>query len=153
MWNAIKENNNPGNPYYLKMYLERNKYNFRTFNQARNNIGSDCHKLVELPPNFCQLVRFEALHIKGNNMSLLDEMSVNDAITLYYEKHHAIRQGDMTKLLELKNKCPELFDKEKDEQLRDIIEYAKAFQDSDRYKELRQMELKGKLSVISNDTK
>ncbi len=84
-------------------------------------------------------------------MKFLDEMPANDAISLYYEKHHALRQGDMTKLLKLKKKCPELFDKEKDEQLRDMIEYAKAFQVSDRYKELRQMELKEKLSVISND--
>jgi hypothetical protein len=84
-------------------------------------------------------------------MESLDEMPVNDAITLYYEKHHAIRQGDMIKLLELKNKCPDLFDKEKDEQIRDMIEYAKEFQASDRYKELRRLDLKDKLSIISND--
>jgi hypothetical protein len=55
-------------------------------------------------------------------MQILDEMPVNDAIALYYEKHHAMRQGDMKRLLELKNKCPEIFDKEKDAQIRDMIE-------------------------------
>lgn len=47
-------------------------------------------------------------------MKSLDEMSANDAIALYHEKHQAIKQGDMMKLLELKNKCPELLDKQKD---------------------------------------
>ena len=84
-------------------------------------------------------------------MKSLDEMPVNDAIALYYEKHHAMRMGDMTKLLELKNKCPEIFDKKKDAEIRDMIDYAKAFQSSDRYKELHRLELKKKLSVISKD--
>jgi hypothetical protein len=57
----------------------------------------------------------------------------------------------MTKLLELKMKCPEIFDKEKNAQIRDLIDYAKGFQASDRYKELRRFELKEKLSVISKD--
>ena len=78
-------------------------------------------------------------------------MPVNDAIALYYEKHHAMRQNDLTKLLELKNKYPEIFDKEKDAQIREMIDYAKAFQASDRYKELQRLELKEKLSVISKD--
>lgn len=84
-------------------------------------------------------------------MKSLDEMPVNDAITLYYEKHHAMRVGDLTKLLELKNKCPEIFDKKKDAEIRDMIDYAKEFQSSDRYKELRRLGLKEKLSVISKD--
>jgi hypothetical protein len=83
-------------------------------------------------------------------MKSLDEMPVNDAIALFYEKQHAMREGNMMKLLEIKNKCPEMFVKEKEAQLADMIEYAKAFQESDRYKELRRMELREKLSVISN---
>ena len=85
-------------------------------------------------------------------MKNLDEMSVNDAIALYYEKHHAIRQGDMVKLLEIKRRCPEIFDKEKDAQISDMIEYAKIFQASDRYKELRRLNLKARLKVINNDS-
>lgn len=81
-------------------------------------------------------------------MKSLDEMPVNDAIAMYYEKHHAIRQGDMKKLLELKSECPDLFDKKKDHQLRDMIEYAKEFQDSPRYKELHRQEIKKRLSVV-----
>ncbi|HZW61127.1 MAG TPA: hypothetical protein VFF04_02790 [Candidatus Babeliales bacterium] len=84
-------------------------------------------------------------------MKVLDDMPVNDAIALYYEKHHAMRQDEMKKLLELRNKCPEIFDKEKDAQICDIIDYCKAFQETDRYKELRRMELKEKLSVIPNE--
>lgn len=85
-------------------------------------------------------------------MKPLDEMTVNDAIAMYYEKHHAIRQGDMIKLIELKNICPDIFDKEKDAQLREMIDYAKEFQASDRYKELRRLEIKEKLRVIINNS-
>ncbi len=81
----------------------------------------------------------------------LDEMSFNDAIELYYEKHQAIRQGNMIKLLELKKKCPDIFDEKKDFEMRDMIEYAKAFQASDRYKELCKLEMKEKLTVISTE--
>lgn len=84
-------------------------------------------------------------------MNSIDEMSINDLIALYYEKHHAMRQGDMGKLIELKNKCPELFNKEKDAEIHDIIQYAKNFQASDHYKNLRRLQMKEKLSVISND--
>lgn len=84
-------------------------------------------------------------------MSLLDEITINDAITLYYEKHHALRQGDMAKLIELRNKFPDIFIKENDIQIRDIIEYAKQFESSDRYKELLKLEMKKKLAIIKND--
>ncbi len=84
-------------------------------------------------------------------MQSLDDMPVNDAIELYYEKHHAMRQGDLKKLLELKNRCPEIFDKEKDEQLRDMIDYCKEFQETDRYKELHRMELRKKFSLVKNE--
>ncbi len=62
-----------------------------------------------------------------------------------------MRECNLTKLLELKNKCPEIFDKKKDAEIHDMIDYAKEFQSSDRYKELRRLELKKKLSVISKD--
>ena len=84
-------------------------------------------------------------------MQSLDDMPVNDAIALYYEKHNAIRHGDMIKLLELKNRCPEIFDKVKDEEIRDMIDYAKEFQATDRYKELNRLELRKKFSVINNE--
>ena len=86
------------------------------------------------------------------NMKSLDEMPVNDAIALYYEKHRALRQGDMKKLLELKNQCPEIFDRKKDAEIRDMIEYAQEFQKTDRYKELSRQIVREKLSVINNDT-
>jgi len=50
-------------------------------------------------------------------MKTLDEIPVNEAIKLYYEKHHALSMGDMSKLIELKNTCPDLFDKEKEKQI------------------------------------
>jgi phage anti-repressor protein len=84
-------------------------------------------------------------------MQSLDEMSANDAIALYYEKHSAISKGDMMKLLELKNKYSELFDKQKDVEMRDMIEHIQIFQDSERYKDLRKIEIKKTLSVIYND--
>lgn len=79
-----------------------------------------------------------------------DDISEEQTIAFYYEKHHAIRNGDMTKLIELKKLCPIIFDKAKDNQIREIIEYAKQFQASDRYKELCRQELKSKLYVINN---
>lgn len=84
-------------------------------------------------------------------MQSLDEMSANDAIELYYEKHNAIKQGDMMKLLGLKNKYPELFDRQKDAEIRDMIEHIQIFQGSERYKELRKIEMKKTLSVIYYD--
>lgn len=84
-------------------------------------------------------------------MSSLDELPANDAIKIYYEKHDAIRQGNMMKLLELKKICPEIFDKTKDAEIRDMIEYAKEFQASDHYKELKRRDLKSKLTLIKNE--
>lgn len=84
-------------------------------------------------------------------MSILDEMSVNDAITLYYEKHNAIRHSDMAKLRELKNQYPQLFDEQKDAEIRGLIQYAKSFQTSDRYKELRKLDVKSKLKIVTNE--
>ncbi len=83
-------------------------------------------------------------------MKSLDEMSLNDAIMLYYEKHDALLKGNMKQLIELKNTCPDIFDKEKDSQIREMIDYAKAFQTTDRYKELRRLCLKEKLTIVNN---
>ena len=85
-------------------------------------------------------------------MQSLDEMLVNDAIALYYEKRNALRQGDMVKLVELKKQCPELFDKEKYDQIGEMIMYAHEFQKSDRYRELNQIVMRERLSVINNDS-
>lgn len=79
---------------------------------------------------------------------VLDEMPVNDVIQIYTEKHDAMHQGDMVKLLELKNKYPCLFDKEKDAQIYNMIRYAEAFQGSERYRELKRIEMKEKLFII-----
>ena len=84
-------------------------------------------------------------------MQTLDDLPIDLAIELYYEKHHAIRQGNMSKLIELKKQYPEIFDKVKDREIRDIILYAKKFQQTDRYKELRRLALQEQLSVIQND--
>jgi|GEM_PF-3360340 hypothetical protein len=83
-------------------------------------------------------------------MRSLNEMSVHDVIMFYYEKHHALRHGDMEKLRELKNRCPEIFDKANEAQIESMIAYAKAFQATDRYKELCRLELKSKLLLIRN---
>lgn len=85
-------------------------------------------------------------------MKSLDDMPLEEAIALYYEKHHAIKKGDMTTLLVLKQKCPELFEKENDTRIENIIHHAKTFQASDRYKELCRLELKKALSIIKNDS-
>lgn len=82
---------------------------------------------------------------------VLDDMPINDAIEIYYEKHSALRDGNISKLISLKKKCPDIFDKEKDDQLRDMIQYAQEFQASPRYRELWRQEMREKLSVIKRD--
>lgn len=84
-------------------------------------------------------------------MKTINQMPFNEVIQLYYEKHFAMREGDMAALLEIKKKCPELFDKEQDTMIRDMIIYAKEFQASDHYKNLKRKELKKSLSIIKND--
>lgn len=70
---------------------------------------------------------------------ILDDLPINDAIELYNTKHSTLRHGDIMKLIDLKNQCPDIFDKEKDGQIYDIIMYAKKFQKSHRYKELQRI--------------
>jgi hypothetical protein len=83
-------------------------------------------------------------------MISLDDMPVNDAIKLYYEKYNAIRQGDMNQLLVLKKKCPELFIKEKDEEIRVMLFCIQIIKDSPHYKELGRREAKAKFSVVES---
>ena len=78
----------------------------------------------------------------------LDDMPINDVIELYNEKHRALHQGDMTKLISLKNQCPDIFDKATDDQIRDMIQYAQEFQGSARYRELQRQEIRKRLSII-----
>lgn len=82
-------------------------------------------------------------------MKLLAGMAINDAIIMYYEKHYALKQNDLTKLIELKKKCPEIFDKKNDAQIRSMIEYAKKFQTTELYKVLYQLRLKEKLVIVT----
>jgi hypothetical protein len=90
--------------------------------------------------------------VRNYYMQRLDEMPVNEAITMYYEKPDALRRGDIVKLLELKNKCPEIFDKIKDAEIFDMIEYANEFKKTDRYNELSRQLVKDTLSIINNDS-
>lgn len=80
----------------------------------------------------------------------LDEMPISQAVKLYYEKHKALKEGDMIKLLEIKKSCPELFEDTKEAELCDTIFAVEVFRASPRYKELRKQDLKEQLSVISN---
>ncbi len=83
---------------------------------------------------------------------ILDEMPVNDVIAIYKEKHHALCHGDIVRLIELKKECPEIFDKEKDCRIRDLIQHAKAFQESHRYGELKRQAMKEKLTIIKRSS-
>lgn len=55
-----------------------------------------------------------------------DSLTTHRAIEIYYEKHHALRHGDLVTLISLKKQYPSMFEKEKDAQIRDIILQAKA---------------------------
>jgi hypothetical protein len=84
-------------------------------------------------------------------MQPLDDMPLHTAIKLYYEKHQAIRQGNLEKLISMKQQYPQIFNKEKDKEIRDLILYAKEFQQTVRYKELRKLVLQEQLTIIHND--
>lgn len=74
-------------------------------------------------------------------MQSLYGMPIDQAIELYYEKHHALRHGDMTKLIALKRQYPAIFNKKMDSEILGIIQYAKEFQKTKRYQELCKQEL------------
>lgn len=84
-------------------------------------------------------------------MKSLDAMPASEVVELYYSKHQAIRDGDMLKLLAMKKQYPDLFDAIVDKQISEMIEYAKAFQSSDRYKELHRQSVRDKLSIVETD--
>jgi hypothetical protein len=63
-----------------------------------------------------------------------------------------LRMGNLTRLIELKQLHPQIFDKAKDKEIRDIITHAKAFEKSEHYLALRRLELKESLSVIADDS-
>lgn len=69
-------------------------------------------------------------------MTSIDDLPVNEAISLYYEKHNAVKEGDLKKLLALKKKCPELFIKEKDEEIGIMLISIQIIKESSHYKEL-----------------
>lgn len=81
----------------------------------------------------------------------MDDLPLHQAIELYYEKHHALRTGNLAKLIALKNEFPQIFNQAKDHEIRDIILYAKGFQETERYKELRRIALQEQLVVIQPD--
>jgi len=76
------------------------------------------------------------------------KLPLRELITLYYEKHYAIRYGDIEKIREIKNKCPEIFEKQQDNQIRSIIEHAKIFQTTDQYKKMKRLSLKASLKIV-----
>ena len=86
-----------------------------------------------------------------NGWDSLDNMSMQDVIRLYYEKHHAIRQGDMLKLIEMKKSVPALFVKEQDDKIRRVILSIKCFQQSERYQQLKKIYMKKKFSVLRGE--
>ena len=81
-------------------------------------------------------------------MSDIDDLPVNQAIELYYAKHHALRHADMMTLIAMKKQHPDIFTKEKDEQICNMIQYAKQFEKSARYAELHKMMMKEMLTII-----
>ncbi|HTM63290.1 MAG TPA: hypothetical protein VL360_02165 [Gammaproteobacteria bacterium] len=79
------------------------------------------------------------------------DIPIEQAIELYYEKLNAMRNGDLTTLINLKKSYPDIFNKEIEKQVLDIIRYAKEFEASPRYKELRRMMLQEQLKIIDSE--
>lgn len=84
-------------------------------------------------------------------MTSLDDLALNEAIALYYEKRDALRKGDMNRLLAIRKKCPDLFDKKKEAQVCEVIEHALIFQKSARYREMKKAMFREKFSLITNN--
>lgn len=83
-------------------------------------------------------------------MKKMADMPLEQAIELYFKKHVALREGDLTQLITMRQSYPEIFNKEKDKEIRDIILYVKKFEESPQYKVLRRLLLKDSLQIISD---
>mgnify|MGYP001222626635 CR=1 FL=1 len=81
-------------------------------------------------------------------MSKFSNIPIEQAIELYYQKHHAIQHGQLETLIALKRTFPEIFDKKFDTEIRDLVLYAKKFEQSARYKELRKSLMLEKLFIV-----
>tara|TARA_R110000868_G_scaffold167210_1_gene401492 strand:+ start:134 stop:400 length:267 start_codon:yes stop_codon:yes gene_type:complete len=84
-------------------------------------------------------------------MQTTDSLTTYRAIEIYYEKHHALRHGDLVTLISLKKQYPSMFEKEKDAQIRDIILQAKAFEKTEDYQTLKRTALKDELTTVNAD--
>lgn len=84
-------------------------------------------------------------------MEIFDKTTLENLIKLYYEKHHAINHADLQKLIDMKHEHPEIFVAENDAKIKKIIENAKEFKKTHRYKQLKQLDVKSKLTLIKND--
>lgn len=85
-------------------------------------------------------------------MKILSDMPISQALALYYDKHQALKEGNLLRLLGIKKICPDLFDASVDAEMRDMIAAIEIFRASGRYKDLCKQHLKERLSVVSNNT-
>lgn len=83
-------------------------------------------------------------------MTSIDDLPVNEAIALYYEKHNAVKEGDLNKLIALRKKIPELFIKEKDDEIGIMLICIEIIKGSSHYKELCKREAKSKFRIIES---
>ena len=84
-------------------------------------------------------------------MDNFDDLPITTQIELYYEKHHAIRYGDMMTLVRMKKNYPKLFEKKNDNQIRKWIEYFKKLGQSEYYKDWLREKMKNNLFIIDTD--
>lgn len=83
-------------------------------------------------------------------MTSFCDLPVKKVIALYNEKLNAVDNGNLNWLLMLKKNYPELFIKENEDRICEIIEYATNFQSTPRYKEIKEKLDKQKLTLIGN---
>lgn len=79
----------------------------------------------------------------------MKELPLTQAIELFFEKHIALREGNLEKLIQLRQDYPLIFDKIKDKEIRDLILYAKKFEASPQYKALKKLVVKDSLKLVT----
>ncbi|MHB1948724.1 MAG: hypothetical protein ACYCQI_11505 [Gammaproteobacteria bacterium] len=81
----------------------------------------------------------------------LDEIGINDLLNFYKKKNLLIQEGNLLELIELKKLCPDLFIKEKEIEIDQLIDTTKYLIEMPHFKDLLREEKKRRLISVDFD--
>lgn len=90
------------------------------------------------------------MRVIGKNMPSMDELGLNEVMSLFQEKKQAERQGDLLKLIALKKDYPQLFSKEFESMAYSLLDDMTMLMESRHFKMLRKEEEKRKFFVVDH---